>query len=122
MKNFTFTFNTKVFFGQNSRNYLNQILDNQKFKSLGVVIDHALLNIPLIKQFLNSLNVDIHLIECDISEPTYDKLEEKRIYSNIRRIDSFIGIGGGSALDMAKGLAVLYKNKLSSRTNDKYDR
>ena len=27
-----------------------------------------------------------------------------------KKIDVFIGIGGGSALDMAKGLSVLYTN------------
>jgi alcohol dehydrogenase len=69
-----------------------------------------LISIPIFIDFLDSLECNTKIIECDISEPTYEKLEEKRLSSNKEKIDVFFGIGGGSALDMAKGLAVLYSN------------
>ena len=66
----------------------------------------------MIKRLIKSLKKEtyIKIIECNISEPTYEKLEEKRLNSQEIDIDVFIGIGGGSALDMAKGLSVLYSN------------
>jgi len=68
--------------------------------------------VPLITQLIKSLKKDnqVQIIECDISEPTYEKLEEKRLSSKDIDIDVFIGIGGGSTIDMAKALSVLYTN------------
>ena len=97
MKEFNFIFKGNIFFGNNSRNKIHSIIKKNKYKSVCIVIDHALVGIEI-------------FVACDISEPTYKKLEEKRIDSNNKNIDVFIGIGGGSALDMAKGLSVLYAN------------
>ena len=44
-------------------------------------------------------------------EPTYDYLDKaKAVFSN-PVLDCFVGIGGGSTLDLTKGLAVLKTNK-----------
>ena len=110
MKNFNFIFNNNVFFGAGCRKKINQIFIENDYKSVCIIIDHALVNTPLINDYLNSLKCDLKIIKCDISEPTYEKLEQKRSEIKNQNIDVFIGIGGGSALDMAKGLTVLYTN------------
>jgi alcohol dehydrogenase class IV len=110
LKNFNFNLQTKIFFGSGERKYINQIFSKEKYKSVCVVIDHALVTLPVFFKFIDSMKCDYNIIECDISEPTYDSLEKKREYLNNKRVDAFIGIGGGSALDMAKGLSVLFNN------------
>jgi len=115
MHNFNFIFKGNIAFGVNSRNLVNKILKTNNYRSVCIVIDHQLISIPMFIKFLDMLKCERQIIKCDISEPTYEKLEEKR--SEIKdNIDVFIGIGGGSALDMAKGLAVLYSNNESAVT------
>ena len=110
MKKFNFIFKGNIFFGNNSRNKIHSIIKENKYKSVCIVIDHALVGIEIFDEFLNSLSCDLTLVTCDISEPTYEKLEEKRTELKNQGFDVFIGMGGGSALDMAKGLSVLYSN------------
>lgn len=125
MINFNFKFYGNIYFGKGARFELKNILENENYQNLAVVIDHNLLDIPLFDEFISDLSNanKLHVIKCDISEPTYDTLEDKRISSANKKIDVFIGIGGGSALDLAKGLAVLYTNHgeaLEYRGFDKY--
>jgi alcohol dehydrogenase len=120
---FNFIFHGNIEFGVGSRKKIDDILTYNHYKSACIVIDHALVAMPLFTDFLNSVKCDTTIIECDISEPTYEKLEEKRISSDDKKIDVFIGIGGGSAIDMAKGLSVLYSNHahaINYRGFDKY--
>ena len=112
MQQFSFLFYGNITFGKGAIGDVHNIINKEKYNNLGCVIDHRLLDLPLIKRLIKSLKKEtyIKIIECNISEPTYEKLEEKRLNSQEIDIDVFIGIGGGSALDMAKGLSVLYSN------------
>ncbi len=109
-RSFDFIFGTEIKFGCGSRNYLNEYIKLKNYESICIVIDHSIAKLNLFKEFLNSIEIQVKLIECDISEPTYEKLEEKRIGNKDFNIELFVGIGGGSAIDMAKGLSVLYTN------------
>ena len=110
MNKFNFIFKGNIHFGVKSRSNLNSILKDNRHKSACIIIDHALLPVPIFNDYLSELQCDTKIVECDISEPTYEKLEEKRTEIQGHNFDVFIGIGGGSALDMAKGLAVLHTN------------
>ena len=110
MELFNFIFRGNINFGLKSRNVLNKLLTENNYKTACVIIDHALLLLPIFKDFINQLECEILVVECDVSEPSYSKLEEKREKIRNKNFDVFIGIGGGSALDMAKGLAVLSTN------------
>ena len=110
-KEFQFIFKGNIFFGRNSRLRLNELFQNENWGSTCIIIDQGIINLPIIDQMLQSLiGIQKIIIECDVSEPSYEKLEENRFFFKNQTIDVFIGIGGGSALDMAKGLAVLYAN------------
>jgi alcohol dehydrogenase class IV len=110
MKSFRFICKSNVSFGKGSRKNLSQIILDNDYKSVCVVTDHALTKIPMNIDYLNSLECDLILVECDISEPTYDTLEEKRFDQIKYKIDAIVAIGGGSTIDLAKGLSVLYAN------------
>ena len=112
MQQFSFLFYGNITFGSGSLSNIHKIIKKEKYTNIGCVVDSQLMGVPLITQLIKSLKKDnqVQIIECDISEPTYEKLEEKRLSSKDIEIDVFIGIGGGSAIDMAKALSVLYTN------------
>ncbi len=60
---------------------------------------------------LESQSTNCLVQEIDITEPTYDYLESIRSNFVDEKLDAIIGMGGGSALDVAKGIAVLINNK-----------
>ncbi len=123
MKKFNFKFYGNIYFGLESRFKINEIIKKNNYNKICLIIDHNLLKLPIFENFMNEINCDFQIIRCDISEPTYDKLEEKRLEVD-KKIDAFVGIGGGSALDMAKGLSVLnvnHKEAIFYRGFNKFD-
>ena len=111
---FNYIFYGDIKCGIGSRHELSNIIKKNNFDSVCIILDHALKSISIFENLINTIGCDKTLVYCDIKEPTYDRLEEKREILYDKSIDAFIGIGGGSALDMAKGLSVLYSNKGSA--------
>ena len=111
IKKFNHNFNGNIYFGVDIKKKIEQILKRNKWKNLCIIVDKNLTKVPAINNFIISLkSYNLCVITCDISEPTYKHLEQKRISKNKIKIDVFIGIGGGSSIDFAKGLSVLYSN------------
>lgn len=111
IKKFNINFNANIHFNVDINKEIKKIIKKNKWKNLCLVIDNNLKKIPSIKKLIFSLrDYNLLIITCDISEPTYEHLEKKRINKKKRTIDVFIGIGGGSSIDFAKGLSVLYTN------------
>ncbi len=114
---FDFSLKTKVTFGQGVRKYIIDTLKMENWRHVGVVYDHNLIHNKVMAELLDSIdNAATTLIKakCNISEPTYDSLDEARKNFDEPNLQVIIGIGGGSALDMAKAMAVLVNNKKSA--------
>ena len=78
---FDFCVKTKVKFGCGVRCLLTELIKTEKWHKIGVVVDHNLLNLPMVKDLLHDLDDttrEFVLGPCTISEPTYDSLEEMR--------------------------------------------
>lgn len=126
MENTPFEFflkaNAKI--GQGIALNLAEYVGELGFRRPGVVIDKNVANIPYIKKVLGQIKKrvgKVQLWEYDIpGEPDYDSLDRAKILfldeKGSSLVDCFIGIGGGSVIDFAKGLATLMVNQGEART------
>jgi alcohol dehydrogenase len=111
-----FLLNSNMKHGIGEFEKLPSYLKEMDFLNIAVVVDRALVDLEYVKKVLaeceDSFNKCERLIYTLAGEPTYDYLDEcsakMRKYGNI---DVIVGIGGGSVIDLAKGIAVLMTNE-----------
>ena len=111
---FEFRIPTRVSFGVKTRHQIIECLESENYRYIGLIIDGGIKNVPMVQALINELEQksDFVRIEyCEISEPTYLNLDKMRDEFCCDELQVVIGIGGGSALDMAKAMAVLVHNK-----------
>lgn len=109
---FTFNLPTKIYFGEHlTENFIKEIMA-EGYQKVGIVIDHNLLEHPVANEIISQLKKNMAIVShsMTIAEPTYRFLEEYRGNFMHTGIEAVIGIGGGSALDVAKAMAVLVTN------------
>ncbi len=109
-----FSCETKIYFGQNTSLEIFKLVENFSFKNIGFIIDeNVFLNKQvqgIIKSFTAAGFSAVILKSRSNEEPDYDYLDKTTDFFKGKRIDCIIGIGGGSACDLAKGVGVLLKN------------
>jgi alcohol dehydrogenase len=117
-KKFDFEVKVKTKFGENTLMELPDILLQKGFMNIGFVIDlNVYENVDEIVKVIKICKEKID--RCIVHfyngkrEPTYDYLETNRnVFSSdgCSLVDCIVGIGGGSAMDISKGFAILSKN------------
>lgn len=114
-QNFHFKLETDMRFGAGITRDIGGLLADYGFKKLGLVIDTGVLkgSKEAVNHLVNSLKRSYEVLkvfENKAGEPDYDYLEAcKKEFLNLK-LDALIGIGGGSTLDLTKGIAVLMTN------------
>jgi len=118
LKYFEFNLKTKTRFGEGISKNLGQYLKEFSFERIGIIVDPAILKLPIMKEILKVLekeSLKTKIWEYNLNfEPTYEALDEtrKKFVDGKKEplIDCFVGIGGGSVIDFSKGLATLATN------------
>ena len=110
-----FTIDTRVYFGKKQLDGLYDYLKNIGIKKLLFIVDK---NVALLESFRNQVSF-FHDKGCSIQgteeievseEPSYDLLDEFTEGLRFLDIDAIMAVGGGSILDLAKGVGILLKN------------
>jgi alcohol dehydrogenase class IV len=120
-KSFKFEFNlkTKTKFGVGTAVNLGKYLKDLSFTRIGIITDPGVTSLKYTEEILENLQKEgfskVQIWEYNLNaEPDYESLDKVKamfLDNNSKPIvDCFVGIGGGSVMDFAKGLATLVVN------------
>lgn len=111
-------------FGEGISENLADFLKELNFNRVGIIVDSAVYKIPGVKNIFKKIDGEdfeiIKIWKYDLKgEPDYDTLDvvRKEFVDNKGKplVNCFVGIGGGSVIDFAKGMATLATNPGPSR-------
>ncbi len=110
-----FIMRTEMAIGDGIARNLPDRLKASGWNRVGLVVDGGLYkNSNYVKEIVAILDENMEQVVfllAEMPEPTYDYLDSLKSSFEPHNLDCFIGIGGGSTLDLAKGLATLKTNK-----------
>jgi alcohol dehydrogenase class IV len=112
---FEFNLKTKLKVGAGEALNLAKNIQNLGFKKIALIIDSGVFDVPYVKEIIASVNEKAKIWEYNLGgEPDYESLDKIKIEfmdeNQKPLVDCFVAIGGGSAIDFAKGLATLVVN------------
>ncbi len=108
-----FNSKTQIVISDNLANDVWMLLQEERSKNVALVVDSNVAEQQDIKEITNFLENKINLIVYKIkaTEPTTDMVNEYTTNLRMKDIDIFIGIGGGSIIDLTKALSVMVVNE-----------
>ena len=111
MESFVFNIPTKIIFGRKKIQELNTEIASQ-YKNILIVTDSNIYEktdiIQKISVILKHINIFVFK---DVEEnPSIETTDRGGVYAKDNQIDLVLGIGGGSSMDAAKGIAILSTN------------
>ncbi|MCK5097616.1 MAG: iron-containing alcohol dehydrogenase [Desulfobacteraceae bacterium] len=116
MDSFAFHIPTKIIFGCNKLSEINNYITPDNNNIL-IVTDQSSYNLsgarPILEQALKNKSV-IAFTEVE-ENPSFDSIKKSAAMAIEHQAQIVIGLGGGSAMDTAKGTAVLAANKKEMR-------
>lgn len=113
MNPFDFQLRTRALFGENRFEELGGVAREMSFRRTLLVADRGLAPTGYVARALELLTkADVVPFAFDAFEPNPDSnmIEAGRAFAEERRIDSILGLGGGSSLDCAKAINLVLTN------------
>lgn len=107
-----FNSRTQIIVSEDLTNDVWDILREEESSSVGLIVDSHVLGQQVVKnlsEFLES-KLPLYTLKIDSKEPTTDMVNDYTAGLCGKDIDMFIGIGGGSIIDLTKALSVMAVN------------
>jgi alcohol dehydrogenase class IV len=112
-QSFTFHLGTKIVFGKDSARLAGEELSSRGYKRTLIVTDKGIVNAGLLNGILESLatrNIDYVIFdEVPPNPPSATVVKGVEVF-NSNHCDSFIAVGGGSAMDCCKAISMMVAN------------
>ena len=110
----TFRGNFEIIHGSNRVDETVARFHELGFSEIGIIVDKNLLSLPCFIEWTNYLEskfiVKFIAVPNLASEPTYQDLDHEFKLLKNNKVDSLVAFGGGSVLDTAKALSIMFTN------------
>ena len=113
MTNFEFNPSTAVIFGEDQVDQLGVQVKNLGSRQPLIVTDPGIVaagHVERAKASIEEQGIETSIFQDVEENPTTDHVERGLIFAKSREIDLIVALGGGSAMDCAKGINFLYTN------------
>ena len=107
MMSMNWNYPTNIWFGEKRINEIQKACDNLNIHNPLIVTDPGILKTNIIEKINNSLNSNANIFSDVQSNPTGNNVEKGVLYFNSNFHDGVIAVGGGSAMDVGKGIAFM---------------
>jgi len=110
---FRFRLKTDSRFGVGLSKETGKIMKTKGLTKPIIIVDSGVVELKAVGEIIESIKGETELIktyENKIAEPSYDYLDEVKKEFEGLKPDCVVGIGGGSTIDLAKGIATLMTN------------
>ena len=105
--------NETSYFGRNSREKLIEEINNRNYQRLLVVTDAGIVRAGIanmVLDLLNNANKDYYVYDGVKSNPNVMNVQDGLTIARQNNVDCVIAVGGGSAIDTAKAIAIIMAN------------
>ncbi|MDA8125005.1 MAG: iron-containing alcohol dehydrogenase [Deltaproteobacteria bacterium] len=111
MKTFSFTGAKRIVFGRGTFASLPTVLSEEKISRPLIVLDRSLAETGFREKVTDLLGSKCVIFDKTEPEPRLELADEGAKLALTKKCDGVVGIGGGSAMDLGKAIAVLAANK-----------
>ena len=107
MMSMNWNYPTNIWFGEKRINEIQKACQSLNIKNPLIVTDPGILKTNIIEKINKSLNSEANIFSEVQSNPTGKNVEQGVIYFNTNYHDGVIAVGGGSGMDVGKGIAFM---------------
>ena len=107
MMSMNWNYPTNIWFGEKRINEIQKACDSLNIKNPLIVTDPGILKTNIIDKINNSLNSKSNIFSDVQSNPTGSNVEQGVLNFNSNSHDGVIAVGGGSGMDVGKGIAFM---------------
>ena len=107
IKNVNWNYPTPIWFGLNRIKEINFACDEYNIKNPLIVTDPGIMDTEIISKIISFFDKEIDVFSNVKSNPTGSNVDEGVNFFNKNNNDGVIAVGGGSAMDVGKGIAFM---------------
>jgi len=98
---------TSIWFGEKRINEIQKACESLNIKNPLIVTDPGILKTNIVEKINESLNSKANIFSEVQSNPTGNNVDQGVLFFNANSNDGVIAVGGGSAMDVGKGIAFM---------------